>query len=150
MDIDGLERWHFELTERACNELLGLVLEGRKRATSSSLASYRLAGEDVPREGELSVICDWDGNARCVVRTTRVEVVPFRAVTLEMARREGEDDSLASWRENHERYFREEGKDAGYAFTDDMDVVFEDFEVVEVLGAQREGVIAPSDDRLGE
>ena len=150
MDIDGLERWHFELTERACNELLGLVLEGRKRATSSSLASYRLAGEDVPREGELSVICDWEGNPRCVVRTTHVEVVPFRAVTLEMARREGEDDTLASWRENHERYFREEGKDAGYAFSDDMDVVFEDFEVVEVLGAQREGVIAPSDDRLGE
>ena len=134
MDIDGLERWHFELTEAACNELLGLVLEGRKRATSSSLASYRLSGEDVPREGDLSVICDWNADPRCVVRTTRVEVVPYHAVTFEMARREGEDETLASWREHHERYFREEGRELGYAFTDDMDVVFEDFEVVEVLG----------------
>ena len=134
MDMDGLEHWHFELTEQACNDLLELVLQGRKRATSSSLVSYRLTGESLPHEGEMSVICDWDDNPRCLIRTTRVEVLPYRAVTLEMALREGEDDSLESWRANHERFFREEGESLGYAFTDDMEVVFEDFELVRVLG----------------
>ena len=37
MNIDKLEKWHFELTEDPANYLLGLVLEGKKRATASSL-----------------------------------------------------------------------------------------------------------------
>lgn len=37
MDITGLERWHFEISEGPANYLLRLVLEGRKRATASSL-----------------------------------------------------------------------------------------------------------------
>lgn len=42
MDISNLEKWHFEVTEKAADYLLGLVLEGRKRATSSSLWGYEI------------------------------------------------------------------------------------------------------------
>lgn len=69
-DIDRLEHWHFELTESACNQLLDLVLAGKKRATSSSPLSYRMEGEEIPKAGDLSVITDWDGVPRCVVMTT--------------------------------------------------------------------------------
>ena len=37
MNTDDLEHWHFEVTEKACNHLLDLVLKGQKRATSSAL-----------------------------------------------------------------------------------------------------------------
>ena len=133
MNIDGLERWHFELTESACNALLDLVLQGKKRATSSSLAGYQLSGEEPPKEGDLSVITDWDGNPRCVIRTVRVTLIPYRDITFDLARLEGEDDTLDSWRMNHGKFFREEGKELGYEFTEDMTVVFEEFEVVEIL-----------------
>ena len=133
MELDGLERWHFELTEKACNELLDLVLQGKKRATSSSLASFRAEGTAVPKEGELSVITDWDGHPCCVIRTTKVREIPYKDIPFGLARLEGEDDTLASWRKNHEAFFREEGKSLGYSFSENMEVVFEEFEVVETI-----------------
>ena len=133
MELDSLEKWHFELTEKACNELLDLVLQGKKRATSSSLASFRAEGTAVPKEGELSVITDWDGHPCCVIRTTKVRVIPYKDIPFGLARLEGEDDTLASWRKNHEAFFREEGKSLGYSFSEDMEVVFEEFEVVETI-----------------
>lgn len=132
-NLDGLERWHFELSESACNDLLNLVLQGKKRATSSSLLGYQIAGETPPKEGDLSVITDWDGVPRCVIRTKKVWKIPYRDVSFELARLEGEDDSLASWRRNHERFFRKEGETLGYEFTESMIVVFEEFEVVRIL-----------------
>ena len=133
MEIEGLEWWHFELTEDACNYLLDLTLAGTKRATSSSLYAFEAEGEQIPQAGELSVICDWDNNPRCVVRTTRVTVIPFSDVTFDLARLEGEDTTLKSWRRKHEEFFRAEGAELGYSFSWDMDVVFEEFEVVEAI-----------------
>ena len=49
MDISNLEKGHFERTEKAANYLLGLVLAGKKRATSSSLWAYEIEGEAVPK-----------------------------------------------------------------------------------------------------
>ena len=133
MDITGLDKWHFELTESACNELLGLVLEGKKKATSSSVYSFRTQGQDIPKEGDLSVITDWSGDPKCVIRTSKVHVLPYMDITFALARLEGEDDSLESWRKSHEKFFRNEGLELGYEFSEGMDVVFEEFEVIEIL-----------------
>ena len=65
--------------------------------------------------------------------TTAVRVMRYGDITFDIAKLEGEDDSLESWRRNHERFFREEGKELGYTFSEDLDVVFEEFEVIEVL-----------------
>ena len=133
MNIDKLEKWHFELTEGAANYLLGLVLEGKKRATASSLWGYELEGGPLPKAGEMSVITYWDGTPGCVIRTTNVRIIPYHDMTFDIAKLEGEDDALESWRKNHEAFFTEEGKELGYTFSEDMPVIFEEFEVVEVL-----------------
>ncbi len=133
MNIEDLEKWHFEMTEKACNDLLDLVLQGKKKATSSSAAAFRIKGEEIPEEGSFSVITDWDGSPRCVVRTVRVRRLPYKDIGFDIAVLEGEDSSLASWRENHEKFFRAEGEELGYTFTEDMEVIFEEFEVVEVI-----------------
>lgn len=133
MNIDKLEKWHFELTEEPANYLLGLVLEGKKRATASSLWGYELEGEPLPKVGEMSVITYWDGTPGCVIRTTNVRIIPYRDMTFDIAKLEGEDDTLESWQKNHEAFFTEEGKELGYTFSEDMPVIFEEFEVVEVL-----------------
>ena len=133
MNIENLEKWHFELTEGACNNLLDLVLKGQKKATASSVLGYQIEGEEIPKEGNLSVITDWDGNPRCVIKTTRVRIIPYKDITFDIAKLEGEDDTLESWRKNHEKFFTEEGKDLGYKFSEEMEVIFEEFEVIERL-----------------
>ncbi|QUH28557.1 ASCH domain-containing protein [Vallitalea guaymasensis] len=125
-----LEVFHFELTEKLANELLRLVLIGQKQATASSLWGYEIEGERVPEVGDLSIVADWEGVPRCVIETTQVTIIPFSDITYDICKREGEDDTLESWREGHIRFFNEEGKELGYEFKDDMPVIFEDFEVV--------------------
>ena len=133
MNIENLEHWHFELTEKACNDLLELVLQGKKKATSSSAAAFRIKGEKIPQEGDLSVITNWKGEPRCVVRTVSVRRIPYKDIGFDIAVLEGEDESIGSWRKNHEAFFRAEGKELGYTFTEDMEVIFEEFEVIEII-----------------
>ena len=125
-----LDVFHFELTKKWANELLRLVLIGQKKATSSSLWGYEIEGENIPKVGDLSIVTDWEGVPRCVIETVDVTVIPFSDMTYDICKREGEDDTLDSWHVGHIRYFKEEGNELGYEFSDDMPVVFEDFEVV--------------------
>ena len=129
-DTPCLESFHFDLTEKWANELLRLVLEGKKRATSISLTCYELEGERVPAPGDLSIVTDWAGEPHCVIETTQVDILPFRDMTFALCRLEGEDDSLDSWRRSHIHFFTAEGREAGYAFTEDMPVIFEQFRVI--------------------
>lgn len=125
-----LDVFHFELTEKWANELLRLVLIGQKKATASSLWSYEIEGERVPKVGDLSIVTDWEGVPRCVIETSAVTIIPFSEITYDICKREGEDDTLESWRAGHRRFFKGEGKELGYEFSNDMPVIFEDFEVV--------------------
>ena len=129
-DTPCLESFHFDLTEKWANELLRLVLEGKKRATSSSLTCYELEGARVPAPGDLSIVTDWAGEPHCVIETTQVDILPFRDMTFALCRLEGEDDCLDSWRRSHINFFTAEGQEAGYAFTEDMPVIFEQFRVI--------------------
>ncbi len=123
--------WHFCDDQESADELAELVLAGRKRATAGSLWAYELGKEPLPRVGDLSVITDWEGRARCVIRTTAVEVVPFDTVTLEFAATEGEGDgSLEYWRRVHWAYFTSELQGTGREPRPDMPVVCECFKVV--------------------
>lgn len=119
------ESWAFGDT---ADELAALVLSGKKTATASLYELYALDGEELPRAGEYSVILDSAGEAVCVLRTTRVYVARFDAVTAQHAAREGEGDgSLAHWRAVHERFFTQELAEYGLAFSPELNVVCEEF-----------------------
>jgi uncharacterized protein YhfF len=123
--------WQFGYGAEMADELLGLVLIGRKRATTGALRSYELEGEPLPRPGDFSVITDGRAIARCIIRTTRVEIRPFDEVDAAYARDEGEDDlSLEYWREGHWRYYCAELEQLGGVADPHMQVVCEHFEVV--------------------
>lgn len=125
-----IDCFHFELTEKLANELLQLVLKGQKRATASSLLAYEIDDERIPQVGDYSIVTDWEGTPRCVIETTAVTIIPYKEITFDICKREGEDDSLESWQRGHKRFFTEEGKSIGYEFSEEMPVVFEDFKVV--------------------
>jgi uncharacterized protein YhfF len=125
-----LDSFHFELTEHWANKLLELVLSGVKKATSSSVRGCETEGGRIPQKGDYSIVTDWDGNAKCVIKVTNVRIIPFQDITYDICRLEGEDDTLESWRKGHISFFQAEGKALGYEFTEEMPVIFEEFEVV--------------------
>ena len=129
-DIKYIDSFHFELTERWANELLRLVLIGQKQATSSSLLAYQIGGDRIPQVGDLSIVTDWEVIPKCVIETTNVMIIPFKEITFDICKLEGEDDNLESWREGHINFFSREGKELGYTFTEDMPVIFENFKMV--------------------
>lgn len=115
----------------APDELAQLTVDGIKTATASAYPLYLLGNEPIPQAGDYSVVLWKDGTAACVIRTANVYVVPFRDVSTQQAWREGEGDrSLAYWRSVHEEFFAEELKTVGMVFTEEMEVVCEEFEVV--------------------
>ena len=122
--------FHFELNEYWATELLRLVLIGQKRATASSYHSYQIEGNPLPKIGDLNIITDFDGNPKGVIETTLITILPFKDLTFDIVKREGEDDTLESWQKGHIKFFEAEGKELGYTFTCDMKVVFEDFKLV--------------------
>ena len=112
----------------APDALAELVLNGIKTATASAYPLYEQEQEPLPKAGDYSVILNTKGEAVCIIRTTKVYVVPFREVSADHAFREGEDDrSLESWRKVHRDFFTREMNYEGLSFDEDMPVVCEEF-----------------------
>lgn len=124
------EVFYFGSTEQSANYLLELVLQGRKTATASSAYQFELADSDYPKVGDLSIVTDYDGHPKCIIETKDVLRIKFKDMTYDICKREGEDESLESWQQNHIDYFTTIGKELGFEFSFDMDIIFEDFVVV--------------------
>lgn len=111
--------------------LAQLVLQGIKTATSSAYEFYEVENEPLPKVNDYSVILDSQGEALCIIQTTKVSVVPFNKVNDEHAYKEGERNrTLKDWRDIHEEFFGNELKSIGKEFDEDMLVVCEEFKVV--------------------
>lgn len=124
------EAWAFG---SAPDELAELVLKGIKTATASGYDLYfdESEQEPLPAVGEHSVILNSRDEALCVIRTTRVSIVPFDEVGSDHAYKEGEGDrSLAYWREVHTAFFEEEYRNCSHPFTPKSKIVCEEFKVL--------------------
>ncbi len=123
--------WHFCSDESSANNLAKLVLEGTKRGTAGLHELYKIDGDEIPADGCYSIVTDWEGVAQCVIQSKKVTILPFREVDAELAFIEGEGDkSLDYWRREHIKFFTEELKEYGMEFSEDLLVVFEEFQVV--------------------
>ncbi len=105
------EAWAFGSAPETADELLELVLLGKKRATTSLYKIYGLENEPIPQKGDYSIILDGCGRQRCIIQTTKVSVISFDDVDEAFAAREGEGDlSLEYWRDVHRKAFSDELK----------------------------------------
>ena len=102
MEWRHLESFAFGDNPALADELLALVLEGRKRATCWAVAEG-LKGAEI---GKPMVACDGAGRPRAVLRTVELVQRRYGEVDAAFAFDEGEGDrSLDYWREAHRRYF---------------------------------------------
>lgn len=132
--IDAADRYAGAVTfafgdsPELADELLALVLSGRKTATCGALRDFG-GDEPVPEVGRRDVVLDGQGRRAAVIETVEAIQRRFDEVDAEFAAAEGEGDlSYEYWRQAHEAYFARNG---GYA--PDMILVCERFRLVEVL-----------------
>ena len=123
---NGLDAHMFGDGPELANELLALILEGKKTATCWN-AAEGLKGAEV---GKSWAAKDGAGAVRCVLETTELTQRRFDEVDATFAFDEGEDDrTLASWRQAHQAYFTRNG-----GFAPDMLLNCERFRLVEIVG----------------
>ncbi len=135
MDLDRSQLeytvWQFMGGGKGCDRLASLVRANIKTATSSLLALYKIDGEELPHEGEYSIILDSEEEPLFIIKDTKVEIKKFCNIDAEFAFKEGEgDQSLEYWRKVHKEYFSKCCLEYGIEFSEDMEVVCEEFEIV--------------------
>src|SRR5690606_6020687 len=91
------------------DRLLALVRKGLKRATCGALSEFEDDPDSMPMIGRCDIAANRDGTPALVIRTTNVVQIRFCDVTWDMARREGENSSLAEWRADYQAYFARNG-----------------------------------------
>ena len=113
------------------DELLALVLDGTKCATSSLVAEYVEEGDQLPRIGGHWIICDGAGVPRAILRTVELRLGTFNDADEAFARDEGEDDrTLESWQREHRRYWERGAERRGTSWSEAEEIVFERFNTV--------------------
>lgn len=120
-----LDRWSFGDSPELADELLALVLDGRKTATCWDARD----GDKGTAVGKRSLVLDSAGQPRALLKTVELTRHRFDAVDAAFAFDEGENDrSLASWGAAHRSYFERNGH-----FAPDMLLFCERFRLVERL-----------------
>ncbi len=95
---DKIDAWAFGVF---ADQLADLVLRGEKTATASAYELYKIENEPLPQAGTFDVILDSQGRAVCIIKITKVSVVPFCQVSADHAFKEGEGDkSLTYWQKS--------------------------------------------------
>jgi uncharacterized protein YhfF len=123
MDWQNLETFSFGDSPELADELLALVLAGKKRATCWAESQGLLSAE----VGKLMVVLNGNGDPKAIVKTVELTRRRFTEVDAAFAHDEGEGDlSLEFWRGAHMRYFTRLGR-----FAPDMMLWCERFELVE-------------------
>lgn len=110
-------------------ELLALVLSGKKTASCDALLLMEKDNIPMPKAGDIYVFLDSEQRPAVVVETVDVTIRRFDEVDEDFARAEGEGDlSHDFWREGHQAYFERNG-----VFSPDMQLVCERYRLREVL-----------------
>lgn len=120
----------FEAKGFVGDELISLVLSGKKTAFFTSYPTFQIDQEPLPVSGELYVVLDRAENPRCIIEIENVSLIPYNEVTWGMAQKEGEDETLEAWKEKMKEYLEDEGAILGFEFTPNIKLVFQVFKVV--------------------
>jgi len=113
------------------DKLAKWVIDGEKTATSSLYESYLNDDEEIPKEGNCSIILDSKNKPVCIIKINKVEVIKFKSITENMARKEiREQNALELWRNFHFNFFLSEAQEIGEVFSTESLIVFESFSVI--------------------
>ncbi len=128
---DFLDAWGFGDNPELMDELLGYVLSGIKRTSSSLCKESELEGWPEDKVGNYNVILDGKELSAAVIKTVSVRRVKYRDVDADHAYWEGEGDrTLETYFLEHDMYYNRRGEALGFEFNKDMLVDLVRFELV--------------------
>jgi uncharacterized protein YhfF len=123
--MDELESFSFGDSPELADEMLALVLEGKKTATCWAVVD----GDKGVQVGKRWIVKDGKGVSRAVIETVELTRRFFPDVDDAFAYDEGEGDRTRRfWAEAHTGYFTRLGQ-----FSPDMELYCERFKLIEVL-----------------
>ncbi|MEM9141903.1 MAG: ASCH domain-containing protein [Bacteroidota bacterium] len=129
--VDAPRVIHFWDTQEHADSCIPLLKKGIKRACTNSLLGLQYRKESLPKTGEFIVVTNWEGQAKCIIRLTKVVLKPFFSIDAEYAQREGEGDkSLKHWKTIYWDFFTRELDAFGRVPRESMIVVCQEFEKV--------------------
>ncbi len=117
----------FDTMSENSAELLALILCGKKTAFFSALPAFEIDGEPLPKIGLYYVLCDSLDQPKGIIKTENVSILPYSAVTWQMAQKEGEDSSMLEWTARRDEFFEDDADFMGYDFGPNMPIIFEEF-----------------------
>lgn len=116
-------------TPQLADELLALVLAGKKTATCGALRDFPEGSAARPQVGRRDVVLDGRGRRAAVIETVEVTIRRFDEMDEAFVADEGEGlRTLADWRASHQAYFTRNG-----GFAADMELLCERFRLVEII-----------------
>jgi uncharacterized protein YhfF len=112
-------------------ELAELTVAGIKRATAGLVRQFGPGGEAAPVLGGFVVLLDGACRPRAIWRTTELRTGPLNSVDERFAWDEGEGDGIRDWwLSAHRRFFGRRAAAEGFHMHDEIETVFERFEIV--------------------
>jgi uncharacterized protein YhfF len=118
-------------TPEMATELAGLVVAATKRATAGLVRQFGPGGEAPAIVGGHVVLVDGAGQPCAIWRTTELRVGPLNSVDERFAWDEGEGDRTRDWwLAAHRRFFSRRAEAENFSMHDEIETVFERFEVV--------------------
>ncbi len=123
---------YFHDNEEDANRLAELVLNGKKKASSGLYFWYEEANADLPKIGTKLIVTDFNGKARAIIETKKVDTIQFNQISKDYA---GIDmgtkiEPLKKWKKAHWGFFANAMEQSGEKPTEEMLIVCERFETI--------------------
>lgn len=122
----------FHDNEKDANRLAELIVNGKKKASSGLYIWYKEANADLPKIGIKFIVTDFDGKARAIIETKKVDTIPFNQISKDYAELDmGTNiEPLEKWKKAHWEFFANALEQNGQKPTDEMLIVCERFEKI--------------------
>jgi uncharacterized protein YhfF len=128
---DFVDAWAFGDNPELKDELLNLILEGKKRTSISLLKESEIEGYPPDEVGQYNIILDGRDKPVVVIKTVSVTNGKLEDITEEHAYLEGEGDrTRETYLTEHIKYYTRIGESLGFKFDTELDVEFVRFELV--------------------
>jgi uncharacterized protein YhfF len=135
-DAAGLDHDNYDVVAfgdgaEMATELAELTVAGIKRATAGLVRQFGPGGEAAPVVGGFVVLVDGADRPRAIWRTTELRIGPLNSVDERFAWDEGEGERTRDWwLSAHRRFFGRRAAEQGFHMHDEIETVFERFEIV--------------------
>lgn len=128
---DFNDAWGFGDNPELKQEMIELILNGKKRTSTNLLIESKLAGYPDSRIGAYHIILDGEDNPTAVIRTVQLTLGKLEDVSDDHAYWEGEGDrTRETYLNEHIKYYKRIGEQLGFEFNLDLELEFERFKLI--------------------